>query len=173
MAMLVYRSVNHTKMSMFFSNAQIWGMAPPLHPPGLQQHPVDPSPRRPDDPDSWLIRWLNQPIWKILLVKLDHFPKVQGENSKNIWNHHLGNNKNRRNEQIMRHETGSFSWHAVKQITKQSILKSPAKLKKDPDISDKTMLPRLQEGSCAMLAIGIFVCFGFYQEAQHVHLEQV
>ena len=24
-----------------------------------------------------------------------------------------------------------------------------------------------------MLAIGIFVRFGFYQEAQHVHLEQV
>ena len=36
---------------------------------------------------SW---WLNQPIWTIL-VKLDHFPKDQGENKQNIWNHHLEN----------------------------------------------------------------------------------
>ena len=26
---------------------------------------------------------------KNMLVKLDHLPKVRGENSKNIWNHHL------------------------------------------------------------------------------------
>ena len=26
--------------------------------------------------------WLNQPIWKNMLVKLDHFPKVRGENEK-------------------------------------------------------------------------------------------
>ena len=31
---------------------------------------------------SW---WLNQPIWKNMIVKLDHFPKVRGESSKNIW----------------------------------------------------------------------------------------
>ena len=30
--------------------------------------------------------WWFQPIWKIL-VKLHHFPRVRGENSKNIWNH--------------------------------------------------------------------------------------
>ena len=30
---------------------------------------------------SW---WLNQPIWKIS-IKLDHFPRLRGETSKNIW----------------------------------------------------------------------------------------
>ena len=30
------------------------------------------------------------PIWNIL-VKLDHFPRDRGENSKNIWNQHLEN----------------------------------------------------------------------------------
>ncbi len=28
-----------------------------------------------------------------MLVKLDHFPKFRGENSKNIWNHQLDNLK--------------------------------------------------------------------------------
>ena len=35
---------------------------------------------------SW---WLNQPILRIC-VKLDHFPRVPGENKKD-WNHHLEN----------------------------------------------------------------------------------
>ena len=26
--------------------------------------------------------WLNQPIWKNMLVKFDHFPKDRGENKK-------------------------------------------------------------------------------------------
>ena len=33
--------------------------------------------------------WWCQPIWKIV-VKLDIFPNFRGENSKNLWNHHLG-----------------------------------------------------------------------------------
>ncbi len=38
---------------------------------------------------SW---WLNQPIWKICNRQIGSFPQViiyRGENSKNIWNHHL------------------------------------------------------------------------------------
>ena len=35
---------------------------------------------------SWKTSWWFQPLWKILvkLIKLDHFPKVRGEN-KNFW----------------------------------------------------------------------------------------
>ena len=36
---------------------------------------------------SWW--WLNQPIWKNMLGKLDHFPKVWGENNKDLSCHHL------------------------------------------------------------------------------------
>ena len=35
--------------------------------------------------------WLNQPIWKNMLVKLDHLPQV-GMKIENIWNHHLVTN---------------------------------------------------------------------------------
>ena len=37
-------------------------------------------------PSCCLGWWLNQPIWKIRLVKLDNFPNFRGENYKNIWN---------------------------------------------------------------------------------------
>ena len=36
--------------------------------------------------------WWFQPIWKIL-VKLDHFPRVRGENKKYVSNHHLADLK--------------------------------------------------------------------------------
>ena len=35
---------------------------------------------------SW---WLNQAIFKKMLVKLDHFPQNTGWKLKNVWNHHL------------------------------------------------------------------------------------
>ena len=34
--------------------------------------------------------WLNQPIWNNMIVKLDDFPKVRGENQKYLSCHHLG-----------------------------------------------------------------------------------
>ena len=37
--------------------------------------------------NALFVWWLNQPIRKIW-VKLDHFPRVRGEN-KQMWNHHL------------------------------------------------------------------------------------
>ena len=39
---------------------------------------------------SWFTSCVVEPTpLKNMLVTLDHFPKFQGENSKNIWNHHL------------------------------------------------------------------------------------
>ena len=43
---------------------------------------------------SWVeeLAWrLNHPFEKTYsgIVKIDHFSKERGENSKNIWNHHL------------------------------------------------------------------------------------
>ena len=40
--------------------------------------------------DSW---WLNQPIWKHMLVKLDHLPHPIGVSMKNSWNHHCTQTK--------------------------------------------------------------------------------
>ena len=39
--------------------------------------------------NSWSSWWLNQPIWKISNVKLEHFPRVRGENRKYLNCHHL------------------------------------------------------------------------------------
>ena len=39
--------------------------------------------------------WLNQPIWKNMLVKLGIFPNFRGENSKKKWNHHLEKKKSK------------------------------------------------------------------------------
>ena len=39
-------------------------------------------------PSGW---WLNQPLWKNMLVKLDHFLNFRGENKKCLTNHHLDN----------------------------------------------------------------------------------
>ena len=42
--------------------------------------------KQPHSISSW---WLNQPIWKISKVKLDHFPRDPGENTKCLSCHHF------------------------------------------------------------------------------------
>ena len=64
---------------------------------GLGQHPkispkhmfqkIASNKNRPNSSKtSW---WLNQPLWKNMLVKLDHLPRDRGKKSKDNWNHHL------------------------------------------------------------------------------------
>ena len=54
----------------------------------IDEHPKKPSFQTQTYPSWRFQQWTSMP------VNLDHLPKDRGENSKNVWNHHLAPLKN-------------------------------------------------------------------------------